>query len=198
MTSRSTGKIHSPPPSLEQQLGLGQQLFDFGLGLRREGRTGRNEAHGFEEGKIFEQREALVGERDAAELQMLQLRDARDELQIAIRERLGVGNRQSAQRGNAFDESDAFGRVESVPELQIRQRKFGDLLEAARRGIARADFQPFEFGELVQMNSAGIGELGVSEADAFEIGEVLAELAQTFIVDRTAAMTDFDEARPAF
>ena len=48
------------------------------------------------------------------------------------------------------------------------------------------------------MNGSGIGELGVGEADAFEIREVLAELPQTFIVDGAAAMADFDEPRPAF
>ena len=182
---------------LELQLGLGQHLFDFGLGLKCEGRAGGDEPHGFEEGEVFEQRESFIGEIDPAEFQVFQLRDAGDEFQIGIRESLGVGECQTAQGGDVFDEADPFRCVEAIAELQVFQLELGDLLEAARRGIAGADFQTFEFGELGQMDGSGIGELGVGETDAFEIRKVLAELSQTFIVDRTAAMADFDEPRPA-
>ena len=208
MTERLTYEFHPrlttalPPKGadhlLELQLDLGQQLFDFGLGLRRKGRARGDDAYGLEEGKVFEQRETFVGEIDPTEFQMLQLRDAGDEFQIGIRERFGIGDRQSAQGGNAFDKSDAFGRVESVAELQIRQRKLCEVLKAARLRVVGADLQPFEFGELFQMNGTGICELGVGEADSFEIGQMFAELAETFIVNRAAAMTDFDESRPPF
>ncbi len=43
-----------------------------------------------------------------------------------------------------------------------------------------------------------VGELCMGEADAFEIGEMLAEFFESFIVDGTPAVTDFDEFCEAF
>ena len=48
------------------------------------------------------------------------------------------------------------------------------------------------------MRSAGVGEIGMREADAFEVGQVVAELAETFVVDRAAPMADAGHLDEAF
>ena len=90
--------------------------------------------------RMVSEAKTFIGEIDIAEFQVLQLRDAGDELQIGIREGLGVGERQASQRGNVFDEGDPFRRVEAISQLQIFQRYLRDVLKATRRGIAGADF----------------------------------------------------------
>ena len=60
-------------------------------------------------------------------------------------------------------------------------------------GVRCPDLKAFELGELRQVRCASISELRVREADAFEVGQVIAELFQALIVDAAAAMADLDE-----
>src|SRR5207244_11057679 len=55
---------------------------------------------------------------------------------------------------------------------------------------SRAELEAFELRELREVRRAGVGEPGVGEADVFEIGQVVAEQLQTFVVDAAAPMTD--------
>src|SRR3954470_835392 len=48
------------------------------------------------------------------------------------------------------------------------------------------------------MRSTGVGEFGVGEAEAFEVGEMRAELLEAFVIDAAAAEAAFRQMRPAF
>ena len=56
----------------------------------------------------------------------------------------------------------------------------------------RADFEALEFGEFGEMHGAGIGELRMGEADAFEVRQMIAEFLQAFVVDAAAAVADVE------
>ena len=62
-----------------------------------------------------------------------------------------------------------------------------------RRGLRGADFEALELRELRQVRCTSVGELGVRETDAFEVGQMIAQLLQTCVVNAAAAMADFDE-----
>ena len=119
---------------------------------------------------------------------MVQLREARDDQQVGVGDGLGVGEREAAQGGDVLDERDAGDGLEAFAELQGFQRELSDGLQGLRSRFRRAKFEPLELGELGQMRRASVGELGVREAEAFEVGQVIAELAEAFVVDGTTAM----------
>ena len=108
---------------------------------------------------------------------MNELGEAGKALQVGVGDALGVGEREATQRGDILDEGDGGAGFEAFAELQILERQFGDVLQGLGRRLGSADFEAFEFRELGEMWGAGVGELGMREAEALEVRQVIAQLA---------------------
>ena len=108
---------------------------------------------------------------------MVQLREAGDDLQVGVGEGLGVGEREAAQGSDVLHDRDAGDRFEAFAELQGFKWELGDSLQRLRGRFGGAKFEAFELGELGEVRCTSVSELGMREADAFEVGQVITELA---------------------